>query len=300
MKKLFTFGCSFTNYNWPTWADLLGQEYFPHFNWGYAGLGNRAIADRVAEAHARMPFEKDDVVIVQWSSPLRHDWMRTDLPKTEGTYWRTHGSIFSIENAKTFDQRWMQTFWDEKAYMIQTLNAIVATQEFLNGVGVEWYMTSMNDITKMGNHKAPSTMGGEYQAPSTTLKHFWEVDNSLQFYKEAIWDRYPDKWVDPIMNVIPETEDLNWTFKFDKNRPEEKSYPLKDGMWEEAHPTSHQHAIWMLELKNKMGLEPILTSAQVDLIKEVEAIKAATSTFKEFEDSMRTTEWFVERNYRGL
>ena len=247
-----------------------------------------------------MPFEKGDVVIVQWSSPLRHDWMRTDLPKTEGTYWRTHGSIFSIENAKTFDQRWMQTFWDEKAYMIQTLNAIVATQEFLNGVGVEWYMTSMNDITKMGNHKAPSTMGGEYQAPSTTLKHFWEVDNSLQFYKEAIWDRYPDKWVDPIMNVIPETEDLNWTFKFDKNRPEEKAYPLKDGMWEEAHPTSHQHAIWMLELKNKMGLEPILTPAQVDLIKEVEAIKAATSTFKEFEDSMRTTEWFVERNYRGL
>ena len=27
VKRLFTFGCSFTRYYWPTWADMLGQEY---------------------------------------------------------------------------------------------------------------------------------------------------------------------------------------------------------------------------------------------------------------------------------
>lgn len=300
MKKLFTFGCSFTNYNWPTWADLLGLEYFPHFNWGYAGLGNRAIADRVAEAHARMSFEKGDVVIIQWSSPLRHDWMRTDLTKTEGTYWKTHGSIFSKENSKVFDSHWINTFWDEKAYVIQTLNAIVATQEFLNGVGVEWYMTSMNDLKKMGNPKLPSTMGGEYQAPTTKLKNFWEVDPSLTFYKEAIWDKYADRWVDPIMDVIPETEELNWSFEFDQGRPEELAYPLKDGKWEEAHPTCHQHAIWMMSLKEKMGLDPTLTADQVDLIKLIENAKASTKTFRQFEDAIRDSNWFIQRNYRGL
>lgn len=300
MKKLFTFGCSFTNYNWPTWADILGMEYFPHFNWGYAGLGNRAIAERVAEAYARMPFEKGDIVVVQWSSPLRHDWMRTDLTKTEGTAWRTHGSIFSKENSKVFDSHWINTFWDEKAYMIHTLNSILLTQEFLNGVGVEWYMTSMNDITKMGNQKLSSTMGGEYQPPGAALKPFWEVDPGLKFYKDAIWDKYADRWVDPIINVIPETEDLNWTFDFDKLRPEEQSYPLKNGKWEEAHPTSHQHAIWMMALKEKMGLEPSLTPSQVSLIKEIEEIKAKTKTFREFEDALKGTSWFIERNYRGL
>ena len=300
MQKLFTFGCSFTQYNWPTWADLLGLEYSPHFNWGYAGLGNRAIAERVAEAHARIKIDKDDIVVIQWSSPLRHDYMRTDLPRTDGTVWKTHGSIFSIENAKIFDNKWLYDFWDEKAYMIHTLNEILLVQEFLNGVGANWYMTSMNDLTKMGNEKRPGTMGGEYQSPDAKLKHFWEVDPGLTFYKEAIWDQYKDRWVDPIINVIPETEELNWKFKYDKNRSEEKSYPLKDGMWEEAHPTCHQHAIWMLALKDKMGVEPRLTQEQVDLIKEVEAIKASTETFKEFEHGIMNTSWFISRNYRGL
>lgn len=300
MKKLFTFGCSFTNYNWPTWADLLGLEYFPHFNWGYAGLGNRAIADRVAEAHARMPFEKGDVVIVQWSSPLRHDWMRTDLTKTEGTYWKTHGSVFSEDNAKIFDSHWIHTFWDEKAYMIHTLNNIVAVQAMLDGIGCDWYMTSMNDLTKMGNQKNAKTLGGEHQIPGTELRNFWEVDNSLMFYKEAIWDKYPNRWVDPIINVIPETEELCWRFEFDKHRKEEKNFKVTNGMWEEAHPTSRQHAIWMLALKEKMGLEATLTHEQVELVKEIEAIKANTKTFKEFEDGMAKSSWHIERNYRGL
>ena len=38
MSRLFTFGCSFTNYAWPTWADFLGLE-FEHFeNWGVSGV----------------------------------------------------------------------------------------------------------------------------------------------------------------------------------------------------------------------------------------------------------------------
>ena len=66
-KRLFTFGCSFTSYLWPTWADILGLEFTSANNWGHSGLGNRAIAERVAEAHAHFNFTKDDVIIVQWT-----------------------------------------------------------------------------------------------------------------------------------------------------------------------------------------------------------------------------------------
>ena len=44
MRRLFTFGCSYTSWNWPTWADLLGLEVEHFENWGHAGIGNRAIA----------------------------------------------------------------------------------------------------------------------------------------------------------------------------------------------------------------------------------------------------------------
>ena len=47
-NRLFVFGCSFTMYAWPTYADFLGYEFDHYENWGFPGLGNRAIAERVA------------------------------------------------------------------------------------------------------------------------------------------------------------------------------------------------------------------------------------------------------------
>lgn len=71
MKRLFVFGCSYTSWNWPTYADIYAQQFDHYENWGHAGLGNRAIAERVAECHATNEFDKDDTVIVQWSSHLQ-------------------------------------------------------------------------------------------------------------------------------------------------------------------------------------------------------------------------------------
>ena len=49
MGRLFTFGCSFTKYTWPTWADLLGLEFDEFENWGVSGGGNVCTANRVIE-----------------------------------------------------------------------------------------------------------------------------------------------------------------------------------------------------------------------------------------------------------
>ena len=58
MTRLYVLGCSFSNYAWPTWADMLGLEYDTYENWAFPGLGNRAIAERVAEIHARNNQQK--------------------------------------------------------------------------------------------------------------------------------------------------------------------------------------------------------------------------------------------------
>ena len=73
MTRLYVLGCSFSNYAWPTWADMLGLEFDEYENWAFPGLGNRAIAERVAEIHARNTLTKDDTVVIQWTSHLRHD-----------------------------------------------------------------------------------------------------------------------------------------------------------------------------------------------------------------------------------
>ena len=59
MKRLFVSRMfSFSNYAWPSWADMLGQEFDIFENWAFPGLGNRAIAERVAEIHARNKLTK--------------------------------------------------------------------------------------------------------------------------------------------------------------------------------------------------------------------------------------------------
>jgi hypothetical protein len=39
MKNLFTFGCSHTNHNYPTWANILGEQFENHYNFGKGGSG---------------------------------------------------------------------------------------------------------------------------------------------------------------------------------------------------------------------------------------------------------------------
>ena len=39
MKRLFTFGCSHTNHGYPTWANILAEEFDEHFNFGLEGSG---------------------------------------------------------------------------------------------------------------------------------------------------------------------------------------------------------------------------------------------------------------------
>jgi hypothetical protein len=71
--RLFTFGCSFTNYHWPTWADILGKEFSYYENWGKVGAGNQYIFNSVVECNLRNKFTKNDTVIIMWTQTSRED-----------------------------------------------------------------------------------------------------------------------------------------------------------------------------------------------------------------------------------
>jgi hypothetical protein len=58
-KRLFTFGCSFTRYLWPTWADILAEDIPYYENWGCGGAGNLYISNAIMEAHNRHTLTKD-------------------------------------------------------------------------------------------------------------------------------------------------------------------------------------------------------------------------------------------------
>ena len=261
MKRLFAFGCSYTSYSWPTWANLLSFDYDEFYNWGLAGIGNRAIAERVAEANVRYQFTKDDIVIVQWSSHIRNDWWhQTSLPERHAG-WKTAGSIFNYINASLYDEKWINTFFFEPAYLMHTLNHISLTQQFLESIGCTWYMTSIGDIRNMGTDLRDGAGHGE--KPNLEFKiaenktRAWETIPELLIYEKQIWKKYANNWLTPMEECAKKHSEL--TFKFlDTVAPGGEFYDI--------HPSTSQHWLWINEnLKDKLDI----SEETINLGKEV-------------------------------
>lgn len=72
--RLFTFGCSYTRYFYPTWADILGQQWEYSENWGKPGAGNHYIFNSIIECLNRNEFTKNDTIMILWTSISRTDY----------------------------------------------------------------------------------------------------------------------------------------------------------------------------------------------------------------------------------
>ena len=69
MTRLVTYGCSFTNYYWPTWADILAENLDVELiNRGESGSGNNFQFYRLQHDIKSGLIKKDDMVRIMWCS----------------------------------------------------------------------------------------------------------------------------------------------------------------------------------------------------------------------------------------
>lgn len=235
MARLFTFGCSYTAYEFfPTWADMLGLEFDHYENWGVTGIGNRGIAERVAECHVKNKFTPDDIIIVQWTSHVRHDYFNPESQKRPTAMgWKTSGNIFYPGNRDVFTDTWIKDFFFEPAYVMHGLNSMILVQELLKSIGCIWYMTSVSEWTKLGSDLA-FTRGRGTNVPVDLRDH------SPRFlpYVKVIWEDHKDHWLEPIALHATKTPELYWYFN-NAQRPGER--------YLELHPSPEQHLLWLKE-----------------------------------------------------
>ena len=67
-KRLFTFGCSFTRWKWPTWNDYIGLNFDEYYSLGCGGADNKNILYRLLQADKKYKFTSDDCVMVMFTS----------------------------------------------------------------------------------------------------------------------------------------------------------------------------------------------------------------------------------------
>lgn len=133
-KRLFTFGCSFTRYAWPTWADIAATQFESTENWGRVGAGNSFIFYSLCEAIKRNNINKDDTVAIMWTSISREDrWTQKDG-------WITPGSVY---NQTVYSDQWVEQFADPTGYLIRDMAFISAAKMMLEQIGCAWRFFSI-------------------------------------------------------------------------------------------------------------------------------------------------------------
>lgn len=186
-KRLFTFGCSFTRYKWPTWADALAPQFDQHHNWAQGGAGNSFILWSVAECDARNTITADDTVIIMWSSRDRQDHYHNG--------WQTAGAQLV----------------DEYGSMVRDCANIHATRRLLDGIGCTYYFLSMIDLNYNDNNQLESKFNSVTDMYSNSLKQIkpsvHNVIYNYDWHNAAFDNDYhptPQQHIDYLDAVLPE------------------------------------------------------------------------------------------------
>lgn len=128
MTRLFTFGCSFTWWPWPTWADIIAYDLdIPHYNWGIPGLGNVGIHSRLLECDLTNKFTKDDIILVVWSSWNREDRYDVKVRQNVCPKWTSLGDVHT-----SYNKSFVKNHWSLSNDLIKNSTAIISANKMFD------------------------------------------------------------------------------------------------------------------------------------------------------------------------
>ena len=135
-NRFFAFGCSFTLYKWPTWADYLyaGGISKTYENWALTGGSNDFIFHSLIECDSLRGITSEDYVAIMWSQP----WRIADYDNERG--WDMPG------NAYLYQPKERAKYLKEDQIHLENQSYFRATINMLQAIGCDFVFTSMEHI----------------------------------------------------------------------------------------------------------------------------------------------------------
>ena len=223
-KRLFTIGCSFTQYwRWPTWADALGRQAEFYENWGLCGAGNSYILYSLMECHQRNCLTSEDTVMIMWTNTSREDrYLRGRWQEGGNVYWSA---------GSTLPQDYVKNFTCERGYLIRDMANIAAAKHFLEHIGCRWKFMSM---VPLGKSNQENDLGSN---PDDDFSNDQDV---RELYKDCIDVIAP--------SVYEKLFDCNW---FSGNGIPDNFDPSR----RDFHPTPVEHVAYINSVYPNLILE---------------------------------------------
>lgn len=233
-KRFFAFGCSLTNYYWPTWADIIGRDIEFYQNWGVPGAGNHYIFNSIVEANTRYKFNNDDLVIVMWSTMHRED-------RYKNNRWvDIRGRVSEEIEIELYDQR---------GFMIRDLAYITSAIDYLRNTNSRF--TAMN-VFWHGDHYGSKPF-------KEASKNIWKglPFDHTQVYQPDVLEFYQDTLTKLHPSVCETILDFDWNNtkfkkKIDDYHPIPNEYlEFVNKAWPDIK-VSKDTQQWVIEESNKV------------------------------------------------
>lgn len=219
-KRVFTFGCSFTSYAWPTWADIIVEDFKNRGlfgrNFGRCGAGNSYLFIKFMEAHKFYKFNHEDLILFSWTSFQRED------RRTEGK-WHTPGNIFT---SNVYTEDFKISWADPTHYALRDCAIISNLKSFVKLIGPKVVTFSMSDLKQIDSNNKELL--------------FKSVNDVIDYYSEDVTTDLP-----PMMEFLNLTErgTVNSRTRlktmWNENKPNDWLY--------EWHPTVEEHFHYLKE-----------------------------------------------------
>jgi hypothetical protein len=164
-ERVFIFGCSFTNYVWPTWANILCYELKEDakvYNLGKTGAGNLYITERISAADQKFRYNEKDLLLIMWSTFCRED-------RYLGRGWETPGNIWT---QGFYDAAYVKKYADVRGYMVRDLGLMAMTYKALKAMPCDSIVLKSID-------------------PDYDKRYYDDdlgLDDVIDFYRDVIYD----------------------------------------------------------------------------------------------------------------
>lgn len=200
--RLFTFGCSYTRWHWPTWADIIARDIGCHYeNWAEPGLGNVGIQHKMLECDLKNKFTANDLVLVAWSG-----WTRED--RYQNGKWQLRGNIAL---GGTYSNKFIENHWDVENDVIKNATAIIVANRCHN-INYQSYIfdydQNLNELTGPSNQrKSKVDFKFDYLINAMPNKILFDTTNNTQYNGLVPDDSHPDiicqlEYVNTVYNTI--------------------------------------------------------------------------------------------------
>lgn len=223
-KRIFAFGCSMTEYGWPTWADAVGHTLhlngYEYYNFGSAGSGNYYILASMIKANHDFKFTDTDIIMVLWSS-----WNREDryLPGKFYMPWTNQGNVL---NGQIYDDQFIQRYWSLEHDIIKNITCISAARAMFN-ISWEGSIPAYENTTGIRVETDPllNALAQQHHENPMPVSDINSVEPNSSIYNRLHLDGHPspaehlkyvERYITPKLGIRIHPDTVDMLMKFDK------------------------------------------------------------------------------------